>query len=49
MKSKGHRIDVEILQATGLREEHTRGKEEMSPGILWNPKWKLEFEESGSQ
>ena len=49
MKSKGCSIDVEILQATGLREEHTRGGEEMSLGILWYPKWKLEFEKSGSQ
>ena len=49
MKSKGCSIDVEILQATGLREEHTRGGEEMSPGILWYPKWKLESEESGNQ
>ena len=49
MKSKGCSIDVEILQATGLREEHTWGGEEMSPGILWYPKWKLESEDSGSQ
>ena len=33
MESKGCCIDVEILQATGLREEHTWGREEMSPGI----------------
>ena len=48
MKSKGHNINLVILQVTGLREEATRGEEEMSLGTLWYSKWKLEFEESGS-
>ena len=48
MKSKGRNIDLVILQATGLREEATRGEEEMSLGTLWYSKWKLEFEENGS-
>ena len=30
MKSKGHNIDVVILQATGLKEEVTRRGEEMN-------------------
>ena len=49
MKSKGRSIDLVILQATGLREEATRGEEEMSLGTLQYSKWKLESEESGSQ
>ena len=49
MKSKGHSIDVVILQATGLKEETTRGGEKMSHDIPWYSKWKLESEESGSQ
>ena len=31
MKSKGHSIDMVILQAMGLKGEATRGGEEMSP------------------
>ena len=49
MKSKGRSIDMVILQATGLREEATRGGEEMSHDTLWYSKWKLESEETGSQ
>ena len=48
MKLKGRSIDVEILQATGPREEATRGGEEMNHG-LWYSKWELGFEESRSQ
>ena len=49
MKLKGRSIDVEILQATGPREEATRGGEEMNHGTLWYSKWELGFEESRSQ
>ena len=49
MKSKGRSIDVEILQATGPRDEAARGGEEMNHGTLWYSKWELESEESGSQ
>jgi len=34
MKSKGHSIDLVIPQATTLREEATRGEEEMGLGTL---------------
>ena len=49
MKSKGRSIEVEMLQATGPREEAARGGEEMNHDTLWYSKWKLESEESGSQ
>ena len=49
MKSKGRSIEVEMLQATGPREEAARGGEEMNYGTLWYSKWELGFEESGSQ
>ena len=49
MKSKGCSIDVVMLQATGPREEATRGKREMNHGALWYSKWELGSEESGSQ
>ena len=49
MKSKGRSIDVEMLQATGPREEATRRGEEMNHGTLWYSKWELGSEESGSQ
>ena len=49
MKSKGRSIDVEILQATGPRDEAARGGEEMNHGTLWYSKWELGSEESGSQ
>ena len=49
MKLKGRSIDVEVLQATGPREEATRGGEEMNHGTLWYSKWELGFEESRSQ
>ena len=48
MKSKGHSIDVEMLQATGPREEAAREGKEMNHGTLWYSKWELGFEESGS-
>ena len=34
MKPKGRSINLVILQAKGLREEATRGEEEMSLGTL---------------
>ena len=49
MKSKGHNIDVVILQATSLKEEATRGGEEMSHDTPWYSKRKLESENNGSQ
>ena len=49
MKLKGRSIDVEILQATGPRDEAARGGEEMNHGTLWYSKWELGSEESGSQ
>ena len=41
MKSKGHSIDVEMLQATGPREEAAREGKEMNHGTLWYSKWEL--------
>jgi len=41
MKSKGHSIDVVILQAMNPKEEATRGGEEMSHDTSWYSKWKL--------
>ena len=49
MKSKGRSIEVEMLQATGPREEAARGGEEMNYGTLWYSKSALGFVESGSQ
>ena len=49
MKSKGRSIDVVVLEATGPREEATRGGEEMNHGTLLYSKWELGSEESGSQ
>ena len=48
MKSKGRSTDVEMLQATGSREEVARGGEEMNHGTLWYFKWELGSEKSGS-
>ena len=48
MKKKGHSIDVVILQATSLKEEATRGGEEMSHDTPWYSKWKLESKKNGS-
>ena len=49
MKLKGRSINMEMLQATGPREEAARGGEEMNYGTLWYSKWELGSEESGSQ
>ena len=49
MKLKGHSIDVEMLQATGLMKEAARGGDEMNHGTLWYSKWELGSKESGSQ
>jgi len=48
MKSKGRSIDVEMLQATGPKEEAARGGEEINQGTLWYSKWELGSKESGS-
>ena len=39
MKLKGRSIDMVMLQAMGLREEASRGGEEMNHGTLWYSKW----------
>ena len=49
MKSKGRSIDVVMLEATGPREEATRGAEEMNHGTLLYSKWELGSEDSESQ
>ena len=49
MKLKGRSIEVEMLQATGPREEAARGGEEMNHGTLWYSKWELGFEKSRCQ
>ena len=49
MNSKGRSISVGMLQATSLRKEAARGREEINHGTLWYSKWELESEESGSQ
>ena len=48
MKLKSRSIDVEMLQATGLRREAAQGGEEMNHGTLQYSKLELESEDSGS-